>query len=530
MAIKTTFKNISKYLYLNHYLFLLVWSIPLIVFQGEYQSLLGHDEAYYATQARWIAEGKEWFSVQWWDTPIYDRAIGLQWLIAISYRFFGVSEITARLPNAIASILSILLTYSIGKKLINSSVSLLGACLLPMMFLWLHNSRVVSQDIVLTTFELIGIWALLKGSTIKLKHTEFGLNILAGTTLGLGFCIKSFMVFLFPIALLPYVLNKKIWRNLGIYIGIALGSILPIAWLTASWQRYGFLPFEQMFGKLLHLRGSDPNLYNPDNSWFYYFWNLPANTLPWSLLAIYGIFLIWMKRKLFDNISLLIGYPLVLFCLLTLFSTRMPYYTLQILPFWSLFAAYALESLSFKKWFRVMIGSLGILLLTISVLLSLSIVSTPSQVKPYLGLGFLAGTGWIIVNFLKTSSYWRFAVLIPIWIAIALAGLTGVLSDRSPEVRVALQQPTVANVLNSQIVDFVIQADLDPTDPLVWAKNADHPNWLLLSFYTSKLGKQVRSVSELSSGSYAWISPKAEKVDSLNPITSIKEWQLVHIK
>jgi 4-amino-4-deoxy-L-arabinose transferase-like glycosyltransferase len=114
---------------------------------------MAYDESYYATQARWIAEGQDWFSMQWWGTPIYDRAIGLQWLIAISYKLFGRSEITARLPNAIASILSICLTYSIGKRLLSHTSAILAACILPTMFLWLHNSHVVSQDVVLTAVE-----------------------------------------------------------------------------------------------------------------------------------------------------------------------------------------------------------------------------------------------------------------------------------------------------------------------------------------------------------------------------------------
>lgn len=502
----------------------------MLLLQGSHQSLLAHDEAYYATQARWIADGQDWFSMQWWGVPIYDRAIGLQWLIAISYKLFGISELSARLPNAIASLVSILLTYNIGKQLLNSRTALLAAFLLPTMFLWLHNSHVVSQDIVLTTVELLGIWALLKANSSKSDPHRLGFGILAGMTLGLGFCLKSFMVALFPIALLPYVYAKKVWRNLGIYVGIAIGAILPITWLWASWQRYGLLPFQQMFAKILHLRGTDPNLYNPDNSWFYYFWNLPANTLPWGILAIVGAFWIWQKRTKFDNISLLLGYPLSFFLILTLFSTRMPYYSLQVLPFWALFAAYALERLATKQWFRWLVSGLGLLLISLASLFTLNIFPTPLQMQPYILFGFLAGMGWLGLIKLKPALYWQFAILIPIWFAIALAGMGGVFSDRSPEMRMALQQPLVSNILENQVVDFVIQDELDPTDPLIWAKNADHPTWLLLSFYTQKLGKQMQSINELPTSSYAWLSPKIAKNSSTEIITSIKEWRLVKIK
>jgi 4-amino-4-deoxy-L-arabinose transferase-like glycosyltransferase len=531
LLIKTTTKILTRFSNRYPYFLLLSWSIPLLLLQGNDASLLAHDESYYATQARWIAEGQDWFAVQWWGTPIYDRAIGLQWLIAISYKLFGRSEITARLPNAIASLISILLTYSIGKRLINHKVALVSACILPTMFLWLHNSHVVSQDVVLTTIELVGIWALLKVDENKLNSRRFWFSVLAGTTLGLGFCLKSFMVALFPIALLPYLWEKKLWQNIGVYWGIAAGAVLPIAWLWASWQRYGWLPFEQLFSKILHLRGSDPNLYNPDNSLIYYFWNLPANTLPWSILAIAGAFWIWQERKKFDSISLLIGYPLVIFCLLTMFSTRMPYYALQILPFWSLFTAFALERLAVKNWFRLSVAGLGIVLLITCSVLTLGIVPIPSQVQPYILFGFIAGITWFALYWFRTSHYWQFAILMPIWLAIALAGLNGTFSDRSPEMRVALKQTAIVNTLHNQVVNFVVQSDLDATDPLVWAKNADHANWLLLSFYTPKLGKEVRAIDELAPDSYAWLSPKVNIMKQpIELIATVQSWRLVKIK
>lgn len=532
---KKIIKTITQFATAYPYILLIAWSIPLLLLQGDRSSLMAYDESYYATQARWIAEGQDWYSVQWWGTPIYDRAIGLQWLIAISYKLFGRSEITARLPNAIASIFSILLTYSIGKRLLNSSSAILAACILPTMFLWLHNSHVASQDIVLTAIELVGILALLKVTESKTSSQKFGFGLIAGTTLGIGFCLKSFMVALFPIALLPYLVTQQLWRNLGIYVGIGIGAILPIAWLWVSWQRYGNLPFEQLFSKLLHLRGTDPNLYNPDNSPLYYFWNLPANTLPWSILAIAGIIWIWQDRKKFLNISLLLGYPLVFFCLLTLFSTRMPYYAIQIVPFWALFAAYALERLAYKQWFRMSVCILGLILVIGASLFTLQIIPISSQVKPYIIFAFLAGFGWLGLYWLRSPYHWQFGILIPIWLAISFAGLNGAFSDRSPEMRISLQQPAIANILKNEVINFVIQPDLDPTDPLVWVKNADHPNWLLLSFYTPKLGKQLQSIAELSPNSYAWLSPKINGLvnrteQSVEVIGEIKSWQLVRIK
>jgi hypothetical protein len=159
----------------------------------------------------------------------------------------------------------------------------------------------------------------------------------------------------------------------------------------------------------------------------------------------------------------------------------------------------------------------------------------PAQVQPYIAFAFLAGLGWLALYWLRSPYHWQFGILIPIWLAISFSGLNGAFSDRSPEMRIGLQQPAIANILKNEIINFVIQPDLDPTDPLVWVKNEDHPNWLLLSFYTPQLGKQVQSINQLSLNSYAWISPKINRQvntteQSAEVVGVIKSWQLVRIR
>jgi hypothetical protein len=178
---------------------------------------------------------------------------------------------------------------------------------------------------------------------------------------------------------------------------------------------------------------------------------------------------------------------------------------------------------------------LGTILVIGASLFTLQIIPTSSQTQPYILFAFLAGFGWFALYWLRSPYHWQFGILMPIWLAISFAGLNGAFSDRSPEMRIALQQPAIANILENEVINFVIQPDLDPTDPLVWVKNADHPNWLLLSFYTPKLGKQFQSITQLTPNSYAWISPKINGLvnrteHSAEVIGVIKSWQLVRIK
>ncbi|NJL09199.1 MAG: phospholipid carrier-dependent glycosyltransferase [Calothrix sp. SM1_7_51] len=156
------------------YFSLLLFFVPLLLFNSGQQSLMPHDEGYYAVQARWIWEKGDWTTVQWWGELAYDRTIGIQWLIAFCYGLFGINETSARLPSIIASIASILLTYDIGCILINRRIAWLGSAILAVTPLWLQHSRMVGQDSVLVFLELLGIWALLQSEKKIRKKNSLG--------------------------------------------------------------------------------------------------------------------------------------------------------------------------------------------------------------------------------------------------------------------------------------------------------------------------------------------------------------------
>lgn len=123
---------------------------------------MAYDEGYYAQQARWILDNRDWVTVGWWGQPVFDRTIGAQWLIALSFQWFGRIEWAARLPSMAASLGAILLTWRIGLRLLPPTTGLWGAAILAVMPLWMQSSKLATQDIVLVFLELLAIWGLLK--------------------------------------------------------------------------------------------------------------------------------------------------------------------------------------------------------------------------------------------------------------------------------------------------------------------------------------------------------------------------------
>ncbi len=563
MSYATTRIMLHDFVNQHQRLTLLFLTLPLLLFSNGNQSLLAHDEAYYATQARSILETQDWLTPQWWGTPNYDRTIGIQWLIALAFQFFGINEFSVRLPSIIACTISVLLTYEIGKILLNRQVAWLGAIILCLMGIWISEARMGNQNIALVCIELIGIWALLSAEQLEYnqKKPRFFWGILAGSTIGLGFLIKGFMIVLPVVALAPYILLKnrghRHLSNLGIYIGLVIGILPVVVWLGLSCLKYGNLsPVQELFGKLLFLSSTDT--WNPGP--LYYFWNIPLNTFPWAFFSIIGAVSVAYKTPKLVNYSrkiVILGYPIILFLFLSFFRTRTPYYPLQLLPFMALLAGVAFASFediyqSRKYNLRQLISGtfyvftgLGILLVFIGLLINLNIdlfgLNKIPDIKQYGIIGIILGIGWSTITITwknrqrLPAKYWLASWLISPWLTIAALGFIGVWGDRTPDFRISIQQPAIAQIIASHPINFVVETPPD-TQPNSSQSVQDNysdgeisKSHILLTFYTTHLGKTLK-LEKLPANSYAWISPRipVKFINKYQNIGTVKGWNLIY--
>ncbi|MEM8546009.1 MAG: glycosyltransferase family 39 protein, partial [Cyanobacteria bacterium P01_H01_bin.119] len=431
---------------------LLLWVALLLLLHSPQQSFMAHDEGYYAQQARWIVERGDWITVPWAGhtgiVPLYDRTIGLQWLIGLSYRLLGRSEWTARLPIALASLLSVGLTYGIGCHCFSRRVGLLGGAILATTPIWAQASWLATQDIPLVCLELLGIWALLQAE--RSPH-RFYWGLLAGSTVGLGLLVKSVMIVLPLAAIAPYLLlshrRHRHLTNPGLYLGLILGLIPFTLWLGLSLVQYGWLPLQQLFGKLLLLSDESFHQTGP----LYYLWNIPANSFPWPFFAVGGLFMLLQRPKKPHRILLWLGYPSALLLLLTCFKTRTWYYALQLCPFIALLAGYCLATIGQayqqRKHPRVptvlsyISGLLGLLLAIAGFVLILFPSRFGSEMQIYGWVGLALGIGLMLPFTVlrrdrarKRSWLWQLSWPAALWMAIAALYLTGLWGNYSPAV------------------------------------------------------------------------------------------------
>lgn len=87
--------------------------------------LFDWDEVNFAEIAREMIVTKDYLNVQINYQPFWEKPPLFIWMQVLSMKLFGVNEFAARFPNAIGGIITLLVIYSIGKKIRNSKMGLI---------------------------------------------------------------------------------------------------------------------------------------------------------------------------------------------------------------------------------------------------------------------------------------------------------------------------------------------------------------------------------------------------------------------
>ncbi|MTJ13661.1 glycosyltransferase family 39 protein [Anabaena sp. UHCC 0187] len=518
---------------------LLIWLLPLLLFTSGETSLMAHDETLYALRARKIFETGDWVSP--WGNA-HHKTPGFYWLIAIFYQLFGVSDTTARMPTMIAGILSIFVIYKVGKILLSQRLAFLAIIILSVQFLWVQYCRLATPDLPTILLVFIAIFSLLKSDINPQKRHFYG--FIVGLSFGLGFLMRSLMIFLPMMALLPYlIIDHRRHRHLTnpmLYLGFLVGLIPSLIWLYFSWLRYGSDSIGALLGFVIELGSHEQH----QNGILFYLWNLPLKSFPWFFFSLLGLGLV-IRRSTSNYPLILIGFPIILFAELSLFSTRLSHYSLCIYPFIAFLAAVGLDWLGkiYQKGFadqslsRQIVylprnisyawGILGIILVLAGIGI---LVWGEVDIHKYATLIIFSGFGSLIVpliwigNFhyhhkFLTSGYWLGGLLISCWLSVATAGGLGLLGDFNPKFRVFYQQKSITEILQNHPINFVKGTGFNDKESL------------LIDFYTPQYGKSVDSVSQLPVFSYAWIYQQSSVGLPIHyrVIGSFQDYQLIQV-
>jgi 4-amino-4-deoxy-L-arabinose transferase-like glycosyltransferase len=316
------------------------------------------------------------------------------------------------------------------------------------------------------------------------------------------------MVALPLLAIAPYLLveRRRLLRQWQLWLGLGLGWLPVLLWLSASVHSYGLPVVAGLWTKLLFLSSSDSFAPGP----LYYVWNIPANTAPWILPALAGWPLLWRAPLERSQRLLLLLYPLLLLLLLSAFRTKTPYYGLQLSPFIAMAAAVGLQSWSQVPggWLRRLdglIASIGaVLVLGAGLLLwpagtVRGALAAAGGLPSWVALAAAAaglGLSWLAVPWQATPRRRLAAVLLGPWLALVLLHQAGLFSDRTPALRRALEGPAAQAELRQGPIAAAAGQPLS---------GDDHALLISLALATPQTPSQLLQPSAVGEGQKVWI-------------------------
>jgi 4-amino-4-deoxy-L-arabinose transferase-like glycosyltransferase len=189
-----------------------------------------------AQVARHMLESGDWVTAHIDGLVYLDKAPFNYWLIASSYKIFGVHDWAARIPVALAAVALALLTAAFGMWAFGKRAGFYaGLCMATCTGLFLFT-RVLLPDALLTCTIALSLWAFLRALDEEETHPRLWAAVLAAC-LGTGLLVKSVIGLAFPVATgLIYLLvtrqlfSGRTWKRLRPFSGALIAILIAAPW------------------------------------------------------------------------------------------------------------------------------------------------------------------------------------------------------------------------------------------------------------------------------------------------------------
>lgn len=405
----------------------------LVYLLGMFLPLMELDSAQHATMAMQMAKENNFWNIYRLGQPYLDKPHMHFWLAAISFKIFGISAISYRIPSILFLWAGAYALFRLGKLLYNKHTGHFSALIYLSAQTIILSAHDVRTDAVLTGATILAIWKIVE----YLKKQQVLSAILGGVFLGIAFSSKGLLaVVVTGLSVFSYLLYSRDWNRFfnlkAVWFFISfLFSISPV--LYAYYQQYDmhpelvvkgqnnisgvkFILWDQIFNRL-NAKGFD----NSNTDYFFFFHTLLWAFLPFALLAYVALYkrIFLFKKLKFKKMNklefLTLGGFLCTIILISFSKFKLPHYINSIIPLGALLAASYLnqvyEGKKQKEAHILLIVQYIVvsIMIVASVGLGFYVFGSPSLlVSAVSGIGFI----WLILLlFLKIDKVQKIVII-----------------------------------------------------------------------------------------------------------------------
>jgi len=266
----------------------LVLLVALYVSQIGGWVLQDPDEGRYAEIPREMIERDDWVTPKLFHVDYFEKPPLLYWLTAASFETFGQTEAAARVTPAVSGIVTVLLTFLLGLRLLGPRAAWLGAGMLATMPLFFALSQALLIDMLLTacmTATLLGVYGAHRAESKR------GWALLVGVSVALGMLAKGLVAIILPGAIalafllwrrdFPTVRALLDWRVILVFLAVT------VPWFAlVSLRTPGFLEFFFVREHFHRFAGNAGVRVGHPEGPLYYVPVVLLGPAPWTLVAL----------------------------------------------------------------------------------------------------------------------------------------------------------------------------------------------------------------------------------------------------
>jgi len=255
------------------------------------------------------------------------------WLNALSLSVFGENEFAARFAGALCGLLTVLVTYQLGRALLGRRTGLYGAILLGSAGGFLVQARINFTDMTLTFF-LTGAFACFalasrdgerrKGRCYYLMYLCMALAVLAKGLIGV--VLPGAVVFLF----LLFTRRWGILREMRLVSGGALFLLVCAPWFVLVSLRNPEFP--QFFFIHEHFQRFLTKVHHRYQPYWFFIPVLAGTLLPWSPFVPAALRQGWRERGTRGQTLFLLLWAGVIFAFFSKSDSKLVPYILPVFP------------------------------------------------------------------------------------------------------------------------------------------------------------------------------------------------------
>jgi len=268
---------------------LLAIALPIFLQLGG-RGLNEPDEGRYSEMGREMLVTGDWLVPRLNGVPHYAKPPWIYWCIATSFKIFGLHEWAARLPTAVAALVTALTVFALGRRMAGGLAGLCSALVLVTSLLFFACGRLITPDMMLTAFITLAVycfWRWRESGHASRDGSPPRMGWLVGfyVAMGFGFFDKGPYGIIIPLAaVIPFLLWQKetaSLRKMGWIWGFLIVAAIALPWFIwmcrTNPDLYDFYLRGEIQARVTSGRGRFKPLW-------YFLAVLPLACWPWTVL------------------------------------------------------------------------------------------------------------------------------------------------------------------------------------------------------------------------------------------------------